>query len=276
MYAFARSYLRGVVLNSVGVGLVGGVGLTFGADRMTYPRFVTAIAGAAVVAGWFAWALHRRFSFRRRVPVLLNLLEHPKLTFRERTVNMLSAVAIFVVPAAVIAKFGRGQSLFVLLAATFVLLVTCAMTAYIYRYERRTGRRVAGNRHFGMVALPSEGDLELIADAFAGRTAWPNWCPPGEGRHSLLHSAHAFLHFAGRYDEAAAIGLSDEQNQIPCSLGPFNAACSLALALRPDEAIAALQRAIALGHARSQLETDTDLDSLRTMPGYVTLIDADQ
>ena len=106
----------------------------------------------------------------------------------------------------------------------------------------------------------------------------------GDYESAILHNpdyAEAYSNLgnlhqrAGRYEQALG------QHRQAVSLQPakpflrFNLACTYALANQPDAALDELEQALKLGLPTAQL-ADPDLDSLRRLPRFQTLMNANQ
>jgi tetratricopeptide (TPR) repeat protein len=93
----------------------------------------------------------------------------------------------------------------------------------------------------------------------------------------MFVAAHK-LHKAGKYP-AAIEGFEFLSGELPilpfgCT-SAYNAACGRALSGEPDKALDWLEKTVSMGLTnRALVEKDPDLDSLRTLPRYKTLLEA--
>jgi eukaryotic-like serine/threonine-protein kinase len=94
---------------------------------------------------------------------------------------------------------------------------------------------------------------------------------PNDGRN--LASKSVYLEKLGD-DRAARVELARALERSPTDVQVlYRSAVVHALGGRPDAALHALQLAIERGYSRAVAETDEDLESIRTLPGYKTLIE---
>ena len=112
------------------------------------------------------------------------------------------------------------------------------------------------------------GALGLLAPAAAAQTATP---PLDSLRARAVHTLHA-----KRYADAARL-FAEQATAEPFRLNQasahYNRACALALGGQPTAAVQALDQAQRLGFNKLDLlRTDTDLASLRALPGYATVV----
>jgi hypothetical protein len=86
----------------------------------------------------------------------------------------------------------------------------------------------------------------------------------------VLFCAGAILHGKGCYRRAFALGRRAYRAR-PDPVTAYNCACALALINDTEDALEWLRRALDAGYPLGDLESDTDLDSLRALPAFEAL-----
>ncbi len=85
----------------------------------------------------------------------------------------------------------------------------------------------------------------------------------------LLRRQAELLSFQGRHEECLVIVLRLRVLAPEDGIVRYNLACTLSMLERAEEAVAALREALELGyHDFAHLESDPDLDSLRSLASY--------